>query len=276
MAPLAPLLASLLAPLLAGWLAALAGAAALWLLALRLRDVSIVDIAWGPAFLLLALIYRAHGPAATLTHGVQLAMVALWALRLAAHLAVRSRGRGEDRRYAEMRRRGGASFRWRSLLTVFALQATIATALSLPFLLVQTQPDADGFGPPEVLGLLLWAVGLAWEAVADWQLLRFQRAGEPGRVMDRGLWRYSRHPNYFGESLLWWGFASYALGASGGPLALLAAAGVTLLVSALSGIPPAERGIAARRPGYAEYAARTSAFLPLPPRRPGPGRDPAR
>lgn len=257
---------NLIPSLLLGWGAVLAGGALLWWRSLRTGDVSVVDVFWGPAFVLLAAVYRLVGPAAETADWAQLVLVSLWGGRLAGHIAVRSRGRGEDRRYREMRESAGdARFRRRSLVTVFGLQATLAALLSYPFLVVQGR-SGGAWSAWETAGLTVVALGLLCEAFADFQLLRFQREGQPGRVMDRGLWRYSRHPNYFGESLLWWGFAIYALGTPGGGWSLLAAAGVTVLVVRLSGIPLLERDIESRRPGYADYAARTSAFLPLPPR----------
>lgn len=256
----------LISSLLLGWAVLLLAAALLWWRSLHTGDVSIVDVAWGPAFLVLAIVFRLVGPPSEMVDLVQLAMVGLWAVRLATHIAVRAAGKGEDRRYREMRERAGdRTFRRRSLVTVFGLQATLAALLSLPFLFVQGR-RGGGWGGWETAGLVLWAAGLLWEAIADYQLLRFQRSETRGRVMDRGLWRYSRHPNYFGESLLWLGFAVYACGTPEGAWSLLAALGVTALVVKLSGIPLLEKGIESRRPGYAEYAARTSAFVPLPPR----------
>jgi steroid 5-alpha reductase family enzyme len=260
----------------AAWLALLAGGTALWLQSLRRRDVSVVDVSWGPAFAVAAWIYHAgagapRGPAQL----VLLATVTLWALRLALHIATRRRGHGEDRRYREMRQRAGASFPLRSLVFVFWLQATLAALLSLPFLLALALPDADGWGPLESAGLAVWAAGFLCEAVADWQLLRFQReAGSARRVMDRGLWGWSRHPNYFGEATLWWGWAIYGLGTGAGPWGFLTAAAMTVLLVRVSGVPLVEKGAEERRPGYRAYVERTSSFVPLPPRGPRPGARP--
>lgn len=257
---------SWLATWLLGWGICLAGAVLVWLLALARRDVSVVDVFWGLGFVALVWFDRLRGPEATTAHLLLAVLVTVWGVRLAAHIAWRSRGRGEDRRYRAMRDEHGPSFRWRSLVTVFALQGTLVALLSVVFLAPQSTPGL-AIGPWIWVGVGLWAIGFAFEAVADFQLLRFQRrAGRQGRVLDSGLWRFSRHPNYFGEALLWWGYGAFAV-AAGAPWALLACLAMTLLVVKVSGIPLLEAGIESRRPGYAEYARRTSAFVPWFPRR---------
>ena len=231
---------------LLGWAALLAGGFALWGWSLRRRDVSVVDIWWGLFFVGLSWWFRWRGPHAAWFHFVHLALVTVWGLRLALHIAWRGRGHGEDHRYASMRAGHGASFRWVSLGTVFWLQATLAALLAAPLLVVQSASTVSpaAFGA----GALLWALGFFWEAVGDWQLLRFQRdPASRGQVLDRGLWRYSRHPNYFGEALLWWGYG--------------------LMAAAVSGVTLLEKTIVHRRPEYERYIRRTSAFVPLPPLR---------
>jgi len=258
--------AELAAAWLAGWAGCLAAALLLWVWSLWRRDASGVDVGWGLFFLALAGWIRGRGPAAAWFHALHLALVAIWALRLAAHIAWRSRGQGEDRRYAAMRRKHGPDFWWVSLGTVFTLQATLATLLAAPLIAVQGAPTIQPAG--FAVGVVLWAVGFAWEAVADWQLLRFLRdpAGR-GRVLDRGLWRTSRHPNYFGEALLWWGYGAMAL-AAGAWWTLFAPIVMTWLLLRVSGVTLLESTITQRRPEYADYIRRTSAFLPRPPRRP--------
>jgi steroid 5-alpha reductase family enzyme len=256
---------------LATWGLLLLAATGLWLRSLRTRDVSVVDVAWGPAFVVASWAYALLlGMPRGLAGRLLLATVTLWGLRLGLHIARRARGRGEDRRYREMRQKAAERFATRSLVTVFWLQATLAALLATPFLLAIAAP-AEASGPVAcaaiAMGLAVWLAGFAFEAVADWQLLRFQRDATRGsRVMDRGLWRYSRHPNYFGECVLWWGWAILLLPTPARWLAPLAALGMTVLLLRVSGVPLVERGAESRRPGYAEYARRTSPFVPRPPR----------
>jgi steroid 5-alpha reductase family enzyme len=268
----------MLATFLVTWAVLLAGGAVLWAWSLKSRDVSIVDVFWGPAFVVSAWLYAALSDVPRdAAHLALLATVTLWGLRLAVHIAVRRRGHGEDRRYREMRQRAGERFASRSLVTIFWLQATLAALLAAPFLLTLASPDPGGWGPRgagswnsgllQTAGLAVWAIGFLFEATADAQLLRFQRdPTNRGKVMDRGLWRFSRHPNYFGESVLWWGWALFGLGTAAGPWGLLPALAMTLLLVKGSGVPLVEKGAESRRPGYRDYVERTSSFVPLPPR----------
>ncbi len=240
----------------------------LWLLSVRLRDVSIVDVAWGPGFVLMATVAAVSAVDPGLRSVWTLGATALWGVRLAAHLAVRARGRGEDARYAEMHREHGEAFPLRSLVTVFWLQATLIAILSAPIWAAVRSSGAPG--PLGWAGLVLFVVGFAFVAIADSQLARFKRrtAGSEGGVLDTGLWRYSRHPNYFGEAVLWWGYGLIGADA-GAPWTLLASAGVTVLLLRVSGVPLLEEGLRERRPGYADYVRRTPAFIPWFPGKPG-------
>jgi steroid 5-alpha reductase family enzyme len=239
----------------------------LWLKSLALRDASIVDIYWGPGFALIAAIAYAVGNGGDPPRRVlSLVLVSLWGLRLGLYLFWRNHGAGEDYRYQAMRRRHGERFRWVSLATVFGLQGALAWIVSLP---VQVVHVASGgpLGPLDLAGALLFAVGLAFEAIGDWQLARFKAdPANRGQVMDRGLWRYTRHPNYFGDALVWWGLFAIALATPAGPWTLPGPLLMSFLLLRVSGVPLLERGLRKRRPGYAEYAARTSAFFPWPPR----------
>jgi steroid 5-alpha reductase family enzyme len=260
----------MIATLAIGWGVVMAGATLLWVFATWRRDVSVIDIWWGPTFLALASVYAVRGgvlDAGGPVQGILLATIGTWALRLAVHIAVRGRGHGEDRRYREMREKAGASFRARSLVTVFWLQATLATLLSVPFLHALARPDGRDAGMAAGIGVVIWLAGFACEAIADGQLLRFQRdPASGGRVMDRGLWRFSRHPNYFGETLVWWGWAVLELATPARGWGALAALAMTVLLLRVSGVPLAERGAESRRPGYRAYVERTSAFVPWVPR----------
>ena len=235
-----------------------------WLLSLARRDASLVDVFWGLGFVLLAWLYRFLGDAQSARAVLVPLLVTVWGVRLAAHILWRGRGRGEDPRYAAMRRRWGPRFPLLSLPIVFWLQAGLLWMVALP--LLQVQVSDAGWTWLDGLGAALFAVGLGFEAVGDLQLARFRAdPGNAGRVLDRGLWRYTRHPNYFGDAALWWGLGCLALATPGGAWALAGPLLMNLLLLRISGVPLLEAGLRAGRPGYRAYAARTSAFCPWPP-----------
>ena len=250
-----------------GLLLVLGLAFVVWLVSLVRRDASLADIFWGLGFVALAWLYRGLGDAESLRAALVPALVTIWGARLSAHILWRSRGRGEDPRYAAMRRRWGARFPLVSLFTVFWLQAAVLWIVALPLLQVQTAPAPwswlDG------LGVALFVAGFAFEAVGDLQLLRFRAdPANRGRVLDRGLWRYTRHPNYFGDATLWWGLGCLALATPGGAWTLAGPVLMTFLLRRVSGVTLLEKGLHETRPGYRDYVTRTSPFLPRPPRRP--------
>lgn len=238
--------------------------AALWLLSLRLGDASLVDLFWGPAFSVLAWpAVLAAGPTPrSLLVG---ALVSAWGLRLGAYLAWRNLGRGEDPRYQAMRARHGSAFWWRSAFVVFALQGAIAWVVATPLLRVAAA-SASPFGAFDGVGLALVVVGVAFESVGDAQLARWKaRADRRGRICDEGLWRYTRHPNYFGDCLVWWGFGAFGI-AVGSWGSLVGPIVMTVLLVKVSGKDLLERGMRGR-PGFDDYVRRTSGFVPWPPRR---------
>lgn len=245
-----------------GLIAALAFAT--WLLSLWRRDVSIVDGMW-PVFIGSAgLWYGASAPDLDLRAHVALLLLVIWATRLGLHITVRNHGQPEDRRYQKIRANNQPHFEWKSLYIVFGFQALLAWIVAMPFLALTR--TTGGFGWLECIGAALAAFGIAFEAIADWQLERFRkRAHAPGRVLDTGLWRYSRHPNYFGECCAWWGFGLMALG-TGAWWALASPLLMTVLLLKVSGVALLERDIGERRPEYARYVRETNAFLPGPPR----------
>ena len=241
-----------------------------WLLSIARRDASIVDVFWGLGFVLAAWIYVASSETRA-TRGVLAAVLAtLWGVRLSLHILWRSRGRGEDYRYRAMRERDPAGFPRRSLLTVFWLQAVLLWLISAPLFQAQ-RPGPAGLMALDGLGLALFAIGFLFEAVGDWQLSRFRKdPGDAGRVMDRGLWRYTRHPNYFGDALLWWGFFCLALATPGSAWTLYSPVLMTLLLMRVSGVTLLEKKLRETRPAYRRYAEETNAFFPWRPRRRGP------
>jgi steroid 5-alpha reductase family enzyme len=188
-------------------------------------------------------------------------------LRLSLHLARRNLGKGEDFRYVRMRERFGARFWIVSLFVVFLLQAGLAWTVSLPIQAGQIVGSEQPLGPLDGLGFGVWLVGLVFETVGDGQLARFR--ADPtnrGRVLDRGLWRYTRHPNYFGDFCVWWGLWLIAVSA-GAPWSVIGPLLMSVLLIRVSGKGLLERTIGERRPGYADYVDRTSGFFPLPPKR---------
>ncbi|PLX83286.1 MAG: steroid 5-alpha reductase [Desulfuromonas sp.] len=239
---------------------------AVFVLALCLRDNSIVDVAYGLAFVLASwsayLFFGEGHPRQVLV----LLLVTVWGARLAAHIFLRKRGEGEDFRYRKWRQEWGDSFVWRSYLQIFLLQGGVVLVVALPVLTVIDRSGGP-LGPLDLLGVLVWILGFGFEAVGDWQLLRFK--GDPvnrGHVIQTGLWRYTRHPNYFGEATLWWGLFLIALGAPWGWAALLSPALIAFLLLKVSGIPMLEAKYEGN-PEFEAYRERTNAFFPWFPRR---------
>ena len=234
-----------------------------WLMSLALRNVAIVDVFWGLAMAgagVTWLLQAEGSPRGALA----VLLAVLWASRLALHILWRSRGKPEDRRYREIRARNEPNFAFKSLYLVFTLQAVLAWVIAAP--LFGAARSGSPLGVLDALAVALWLAGFIVQVTADLQLARFQQRPDAGRaVMNQGVWRYSRHPNYFGEALMWWSL--WLIAAAGGawwsffgPLLL------TFLLLKVSGVALTEKDIASRRPDYQDYIRRTSAFFPLPPR----------
>lgn len=237
-----------------------------WLVSVARRDASIVDIVWGLGFVVVAWAVFATTDGNQTRRILLVAMTMIWGLRLATHLFVRNRGKGEDHRYQAMRRRYGERFAVVSLYLVFGLQGVLMWIVSLPLQLGQTR-EAPDIGLIAAIGIAVWALGMYFEAVGDWQLARFKRdPANAGKVMDRGLWRYTRHPNYFGDACVWWGIALVAAETGIGAIGLVGALVMTVLLRRVSGVTLLERSLVKRRPGYEDYVERTSPFLPRRPR----------
>ena len=248
---------------------------ATWSVSLLRRDASIVDIAWGLGFVLVAWAAKFVTGASGSGNWLLLLMVTVWGLRLTGYLAKRNLGKGEDFRYRAMRRKHGERFAIVSLYSVFGLQGALMMLVSLPVSLGQRDTDA-GADFVVLLGFVVWAVGLYFEVVGDAQLARFKRdPRNADQIMDQGLWGLTRHPNYFGDALVWWGLAIVGSSQGAGIWAFLGAAVMTVLLVRVSGAALLDRLLAKRKPGYAEYMARTSGFIPLP-RRSAPVRTPRR
>lgn len=237
---------------------------AFWIVSLAKRDVSVVDILWPLLFLIAGIstfFLSEPGPRAVL----MLTLVAVWAFRLSIYLAWRNFRNGEDRRYRAIRQNNEPRFWLKSLYLIFAFQVTIAWIIALPVV------AAVESGVPlrwlDGLGVALWSIGFVFETVGDYQLARFKAdAGNRGRILDSGLWRYTRHPNYFGNACVWWGIFLIAL-ASGAWWTVVSPLLMTYLLLKFSGVPMLEDSIVARYPQYRDYRQRTSSFLPWFPRK---------
>lgn len=241
----------------------------LWLYSLLIKNASIVDIFWGLGFVVLGYVYFF-----TTENGVDarqyliVALVTIWGLRLGGYIFWRNTGHGEDYRYANWRNIHGDTWWWRSYFQVFILQGVLMLIISAPLLGAQYYGDSDGsLNILDGLGVLVWMIGFAFEAGGDAQLAIFKANPEnKGKVLDKGFWRYTRHPNYFGDATQWWGFYLIALAAGGwwtifGPIIM------TFFLLRVSGVAMLEKNLTKTKPQYADYIARTSAFFPLPPKK---------
>ena len=248
--------------MLAGLAAVLVFFTALWLVSLLVRNSSIVDMWWGPGILLIGLTYAVTSNSAGDRDSVVLVLVALWAVRLAWHIGARNIGHGEDFRYAKWRRERGASWWWFSYFKVFVLQAVIAWIVSMPLYFAITSNAPVRWTVWDAAGTVLFAIGFLFETIGDEQLRRFKtNPANKGRVLDTGLWGYTRHPNYFCEALLWWGFGLFSV-AVGGYAGLLGPAIMTYLLLRVSGVALLEQSMKSSKPGYSDYIANTPAFWP--------------
>lgn len=239
----------------------------LWLLSVAMRDASIVDPYWGFGFVVLAWTAAVISSHLNSRSILIVTLVTIWGIRLSAYLLWRNLGKGEDRRYQAMREKHGKDFWWVSLLTVFVLQGTIMWFVAMPLLVaLYYSPSASSFGIIDALGVIVWFTGLFFETVGDYQMAKFKSdPGNQGQVMNTGLWRYTRHPNYFGDFCIWWGHYLVSL-AAGAWWTFLSPAIMSFFLIKVSGVKLLESDMAERRPGYREYQKSTNAFFPGPTR----------
>ncbi len=247
-----------------GLLAMIVLALLTWVISVRKKDASIVDSFWSIFFLLGSIVYVWPNEVLSVQQLVLILLVTVWALRLSLFITWRNHGKPEDTRYQDIRARYAPNFAFKSLFIIFIFQALLAGFISLPLWFVFTRP-AD-FGLLDIAGIALWVVGMFFEVIGDAQMASFRKstASQNGEVMDQGLWHYTRHPNYFGESCIWWGYYLFALSA-GGWWTILAPVAMTWLLLKFSGVALLESDIVHRRPAYREYIKSTSAFVPWPP-----------
>ncbi|MBU2649129.1 DUF1295 domain-containing protein [bacterium] len=239
-----------------------------WILSLLLRDSSIVDTVWGLGFTLISWLTFWLADGYPPRRFLLAMLVSIWGLRLALHIGIRNYGQGEDSRYQAFRRHWGDNYWWGSLFQVFLLQAFLCWVISLAFQAGQHSAEPARLTWMAWTGLAVWGVGFFFEAVGDWQLVRFKAdPGNRGKVMDTGLWKFTRHPNYFGEAVIWWGIFLIVLEDLSNFWTIISPVVITFLLLRVSGVSLLEKTVVKRRPAYTAYQEKTSAFLPWFPKK---------
>jgi steroid 5-alpha reductase family enzyme len=237
---------------------------ALWIASLIAKDASLVDRFWGAGFVFITWALALMSMPLTPIKILLCTIVSIWGLRLSIYIHWRNRGHGEDYRYVEMRKHHGSNFWWYSFLSVFTLQGVLMLLISAPLIFVMSSSEAKDITPTAVVGTIFWLTGFIFEAGGDWQLQSF--LGNPnnkGQLLRKGLWSVTRHPNYFGDALQWWGYGMFAW--SYGILPSITFLGpilMTLFIRKVSGVDLLEKNLINSKPGYAEYIASTPPFFP--------------
>lgn len=238
----------------------------LWFLAaVKKSDNSMVDVAWGLGFILVAIVSFLLNPFVTPRKLLILALVVLWGVRLSLHIYIRNRGKGEDYRYANWRREWGTSYLVKSFFIVFMLQGFLLLVIAYAIVLVFSFANGS-LGVFDIVGVGVWLAGVLFEAIGDFQLVVFKKnALHKGKIMRSGLWKFTRHPNYFGETVLWWGMLLVSLSVPLGWTALISPLLITFLLLRVSGVPLLEQKYS-ENPAYQDYQRSTNAFLPWFPK----------
>lgn len=239
-----------------------------WGISVILKNASIVDIFWGLGFVLVNGFYFFTTSGYSVLRTITVVLVTLWGLRLSAHIFYRNLGKPEDYRYQEFRRNYGEKrYWWFSFFQVFLLQGTLVWLISAPLLAINFFSAENTIWPVAILGILVWIVGFTFEAGGDWQLARFKaNPANKGKLLTTGFWKYTRHPNYFGDAAVWWGFAVLSI-ASGCSLPVLSSVLMTWLIVKVSGVSLLERTMKNTKPGFEDYIKKTNSFLPWFPKR---------
>ncbi len=239
----------------------------LWLVSLALKNSSIVDIFWGTGFIITAWVAFLLTPDGFVPRKLLLdGLVTIWGLRLSLHILTRNWGKPEDFRYQAWRNEAGAAWWWRSFFKVFLLQGVILWIVAAPLLAAQINAQPDQLIWLDFLAIAVWLVGFFFEAVGDWQLVRFKaHPTNKGKVLQSGVWRYTRHPNYFGDATQWWAYYLIALAAHGW-WTIFSPIIMTALLLRVSGVALLEKTLREEKPGYKEYIERTSEFIPWFPK----------
>ncbi len=240
----------------------------LWIVSIILKNVSIVDLFWGLGFVLTAGFYFMKTEGFEPRKVILIILVAIWGVRLSVYLAFRNIGKGEDFRYKQFRQSYGEKrYWWISFFQTFLLQGVLMWLISAPLLGGQYYRLHNSLGIPDYIGIITWLIGFCFETGGDFQLARFKAdPANKGKVMDKGFWRYTRHPNYFGDSAVWWGYGLICM-ASGSFIPILGSLLMTALIIKVSGVALLEKSLIEQKPQYKEYIEKTSAFLPWFPKR---------
>lgn len=239
----------------------------LWLISIYITNASIVDIFWGSIYIVIELYYFFSSGDIYTRKLLMLILVIIWGFRLTIHLAVRNAGKGEDFRYKQFRQKyGHERYWWVSYFQVFLLQGAIAMIVSLPLMAVNVNTNLNSLNWLDYLAIILWITGFIFEAVGDYQLAVFKKKeSNKGKVLRSGFWKYTRHPNYFGDSLIWWSYGLFAI-ASGTFWVLIGPFLMTLLLLKVSGVSLLEKTLKEEKTEYKDYIERTSPFLPWFPK----------
>lgn len=240
----------------------------LWIWSILIKNVSIVDIFWGFGFVIVNAFYFYNLEEPYLKNWLILFLVSVWGLRLTLYLAIRNIGKGEDYRYQQFRKDYGAErYWWLSYFQVFLLQGGLILIISLPLLAVQTSSISEGLHWLDYIAILVWVIGFSFEAGGDYQLYKFKKnKNNNGKVLNTGFWKYTRHPNYFGDATVWWAFALFSV-ISGGYWQIIGSVIMTLLIIKVSGVAMLEKTLKYSKPKYAAYIEKTNAFIPWFPKK---------
>ncbi|AYC28625.1 DUF1295 domain-containing protein [Paenisporosarcina cavernae] len=237
-----------------------------WMIAVKKDNYSIVDIVWGMTFMVTTAVVLLYSQEFNVVSWTIAILVYIWGIRLSYYLFKRNAGKPEDYRYQAMRKNWGDQVKLRAYRRVFLLQGAISLILSLAIFIGITQSDDIISLIPLYIGVVVWIIGFFFESVGDAQLRNFiDKPENKGKVMTEGLWKYTRHPNYFGEATMWYGISFVASSVPCGWLSFISPILLTILLLKISGVPLLEKKNA-QKPGYAEYARKTSVFVPMPPK----------
>ena len=240
----------------------------LWVVSIPLKNVSIVDIFWGIGFIVANSTYFLLSGEFYTRKLIVFVLVTLWGLRLSGYLLFRNYGKEEDFRYQEFRRHFGAErYWWFSFFQVFLLQGSLIALVSLPLLGVNTNTEANDMNVLDYLAVVVWLIGFLFESIGDYQLSKFKsNPDNKGKVLDTGLWRFTRHPNYFGDAAVWWSFALFSM-ASGAYWYIIGSLIMTYLIIKISGVSLLEKSLSDTKPKYRDYVSKTSSFFPWFPKK---------
>lgn len=240
----------------------------LWIVSVIIKNASIVDIFWGFGFVIAAAFYFLRTGDITERKILIVTIVTIWGIRLTSYIAWRNRGKGEDFRYKNFRKKYGENrYWWISFFQVFLLQGTLMWLISAPLLGAQFYTDSTKLNILDYTGIALWIIGFLFEAGGDYQLAVFKSdPSNKGKILDKGFWRYTRHPNYFGDSAVWWGYGLICL-AAGSYLPVLGSVLMTALIIKVSGVAMLEKSMKEQKPQYRDYIEKTSSFIPWFPKK---------